>query len=62
MKKIKLRKILLHYSFRQHNEEKKGWAYINSIKRPSYKEATALLKRSLHSKPATGSGIAEVRA
>lgn len=53
MKTIKLRKILLCYTYREHDQEKTGWHDIHSQKRPNYKEAMTLLKRSLHSKEAT---------
>ena len=53
MKKIKLRKILLCYTYREHDQDKTGWEYVYSEKRPSYKEATTLLKRHLHRKEAT---------
>ena len=55
----KYRKFLLFYSFTENGSMANDWAKINADggpagrRRPSYKEAATLLKRSLHSKEKT---------
>ena len=55
----KYKKYLLYYEFTEGGAKANDWAKVNASggstgrRRPSYKEATTLLKRSLHSKEKT---------